>query len=168
LLFNRELLVHSYDGNKDLENCGSGISRHLSIMVALQQTEQDRTTDKQNTFRILSVIAFTFIVYFSIGTPLALLPMYAHEQLGVVAYVAGFLVSLQYIATYHPSSLASVKDRSAIHAIMSSQMVSARICLAPTDCARKPGQRRSNSPLTSPGMGGPCTNAGRAQYANAS
>jgi MFS family permease len=75
-------------------------SHHLSIMLSLQQTEQYSTAREHITFRILSVVVFTFIVYFSIGAPLALLPMYAHQQLGVSASVAGLLVSLQYIATF--------------------------------------------------------------------
>jgi MFS family permease len=65
-----------------------------------QETASHPRTDDQVTRRILTVVAFTFVVYFSIGAPLASLPTYAHLQLGVSPSIAGLLVSLQYIATF--------------------------------------------------------------------
>jgi len=56
--------------------------------------------DQEITLRILPAVAFTFVAYFCIGAPLAILPSYLHLQLGVSTLVAGFLVSLQYIATF--------------------------------------------------------------------
>jgi len=56
--------------------------------------------DGQVTRQILPVVGFTFVAYFSIGVPLALLPTYAHLQLGVSPTIAGLLVSLQYVATF--------------------------------------------------------------------
>jgi MFS family permease len=50
--------------------------------------------------RIFPAVAFTFIAYFCIGAPLAILPSYLHLQLGTSTLVAGLLVSLQYIATF--------------------------------------------------------------------
>ena len=58
------------------------------------------TPDNEVTRRTLPVVAFTFVVYFSVGAPLALLPTYAHLQLGLNASIAGLLVSLQYVATF--------------------------------------------------------------------
>ena len=50
--------------------------------------------------RILSFVAFTFVTYFSIGVTLAVLPTFVHAKLGVSAFVAGVLISLQYVATF--------------------------------------------------------------------
>lgn len=49
--------------------------------------------------RILSVIMFTFMVYLSIGLPLAVLPQLVHKQLGFSSFVAGIVISVQYVAT---------------------------------------------------------------------
>jgi len=56
--------------------------------------------DQEITLRILPAVAFTFVAYFCIGAPLAILPSYLHLQLGISTLLAGFLVSLQYIATF--------------------------------------------------------------------
>ena len=56
--------------------------------------------DQPSTFRILSAVAFTFIAYFCIGAPLAILPSFLHLHLGISTVLAGLLVSLQYIATF--------------------------------------------------------------------
>ncbi|STS82612.1 transporter [Klebsiella pneumoniae] len=42
---------------------------------------------------------FTCICYLSIGLPLAVLPGYIHYQLGYSTFVAGIVISLQYIST---------------------------------------------------------------------
>jgi MFS family permease len=49
---------------------------------------------------ILGYVYFTFICYFSIGLPLAVLPAYVHLRLGMHAAVAGLVVSVQYVATF--------------------------------------------------------------------
>jgi MFS family permease len=56
--------------------------------------------DRDLTLRILPAVAFTFVAYFCIGAPLAILPSYLHLQLGISPILAGLLVSLQYIATF--------------------------------------------------------------------
>jgi MFS family permease len=58
------------------------------------------SADQEITLRILPAVAFTFVAYFCIGAPLAILPAYLHLQLGISTVLAGFLVSLQYIATF--------------------------------------------------------------------
>ncbi|MDR3670203.1 MAG: MFS transporter [Holophaga sp.] len=58
------------------------------------------SADQEVTLRILPAVAFTFVAYFCIGAPLAILPSYLHLQLGISTLLAGFLVSLQYIATF--------------------------------------------------------------------
>jgi MFS family permease len=50
--------------------------------------------------RIFPAVSFTFIAYFAIGLPLAILPAYVHLRLGRSAVLAGLMVSLQYIATF--------------------------------------------------------------------
>ncbi|NII08851.1 MFS transporter [Luteibacter anthropi] len=51
------------------------------------------------TARILSAVVFTFVCYFSIGIPLAVLPGFVHSNLGYATVLAGLAVSAQYLAT---------------------------------------------------------------------
>jgi len=67
---------------------------------SVPETAPQQLSDTQVTRRILPVVGFSFVAYFAIGAPLALLPTYAHLQLGVNASIAGLLVSLQYVATF--------------------------------------------------------------------
>ncbi|MGC9158487.1 MAG: MFS transporter [Terracidiphilus sp.] len=48
---------------------------------------------------IISFVYFTFVVYLSIGLPLAVLPPYVHFRMGLSAALAGLVISIQYIAT---------------------------------------------------------------------
>lgn len=52
-----------------------------------------------DTLHIVSFTYFTFIVYLSIGLPLAVLPPYVHYRMGYSAALAGLVISIQYIAT---------------------------------------------------------------------
>jgi MFS family permease len=54
---------------------------------------------KGGTWHIVSFTYFTFVVYLSIGLPLAVLPPYVHLRMGYSAAVAGLVISIQYIAT---------------------------------------------------------------------
>jgi MFS family permease len=65
-----------------------------------QLAELQPEIESRVTLRILPVVAFTFVCYFSIGIPLAILPSYVHLHLGVSTVLAGLLISLQYIATF--------------------------------------------------------------------
>jgi MFS family permease len=51
------------------------------------------------TRHIIGFVFFTFIVYLSIGLPLAVLPPYVHLRMGYSAALAGLVISIQYIAT---------------------------------------------------------------------
>jgi MFS family permease len=53
-----------------------------------------------STWQILTFTYFTFIVYLSIGLPLAILPAYVHLRMGFSAALAGLVISIQYIATF--------------------------------------------------------------------
>lgn len=50
--------------------------------------------------RIVSYTAFTFVVYLSIGLPLAILPPHVHLRMGFSAALAGLVIGIQYIATF--------------------------------------------------------------------
>jgi len=50
------------------------------------------------TVEILTTVFFNFIVYLLIGLPLAVLPGFVHFTLGYSATLAGFFISLQYVA----------------------------------------------------------------------
>ena len=52
-----------------------------------------------STRHILGFVYFTFVVYLSIGLPLAVLPTYVHLRMGYSAALAGLVISIQYIAT---------------------------------------------------------------------
>jgi MFS family permease len=52
-----------------------------------------------STRHILGFVYFTFVVYLSIGLPLAVLPPYVHLRMGYSAALAGLVISIQYIAT---------------------------------------------------------------------
>jgi MFS family permease len=54
---------------------------------------------KGSTRHIISFVYFTFVVYLSIGLPLAVLPPYVHLRMGYSAALAGLVISIQYIAT---------------------------------------------------------------------
>ena len=49
--------------------------------------------------RILSFMLFTFVVYLTIGLPLAVLPGFVHNTLGYNSVLAGLIISVQYFAT---------------------------------------------------------------------
>jgi predicted MFS family arabinose efflux permease len=65
----------------------------ISISAPVPQSDGDVRS-------ILGYVYFTFICYFSIGLPLAVLPAYVHLRLGLPAAVAGLVISVQYIATF--------------------------------------------------------------------
>ena len=48
---------------------------------------------------IVSTVFVTFVGYFTVALPLAVVPIYVHSRLGYGTTVAGFAVSLQYVAT---------------------------------------------------------------------
>jgi MFS family permease len=52
-----------------------------------------------STRHIIGFVFFTFVVYLSIGLPLAVLPPYVHLRMGYSAALAGLVISIQYIAT---------------------------------------------------------------------
>lgn len=52
------------------------------------------------TARILGTVVFNLIGYIVIGMPLATIPTFVHGTLGFDAVVAGFAVSVQYLATF--------------------------------------------------------------------
>jgi MFS family permease len=49
---------------------------------------------------IIGFVYFTFVVYLSIGLPLAVLPAFVHLRMGMHAALALLVVSIQYIATF--------------------------------------------------------------------
>jgi MFS family permease len=58
------------------------------------------TADSGAVRSILGYVYFTFIVYLSIGLPLAVLPAFVHLRLGLHAALAGLVISIQYVATF--------------------------------------------------------------------
>src|ERR1022692_3231247 len=57
-------------------------------------------TSRADVRRIMGYVYFTFVCYFSIGLPLAILPAYVHLRMGYSAALAGLVISIQYIATF--------------------------------------------------------------------
>ncbi|MGA2890639.1 MAG: MFS transporter [Terracidiphilus sp.] len=56
-------------------------------------------TPNGGTWHIVGFVYFTFVVYLSIGLPLAVLPPHVHLRMGYSATLAGLVISIQYIAT---------------------------------------------------------------------
>jgi predicted MFS family arabinose efflux permease len=54
---------------------------------------------QSENFLIASTVFITFVGYATIALPLAVVPIYVHTKLGYGTTVAGFAVSLQYVAT---------------------------------------------------------------------
>lgn len=50
--------------------------------------------------KIIGYVSLTFIGYFCIGLPLAVLPVYIHKTLGYSEIVSGVVISLQYFVTF--------------------------------------------------------------------
>ncbi|WPP01994.1 MFS transporter [Pseudomonas sp. HR96] len=59
------------------------------------------TADTQHnvTLQIVSIVFYTFIAFFCIGLPIAVLPGYVHDQLGFSPMIAGLTIGSQYLAT---------------------------------------------------------------------
>ena len=67
-----------------------------------EQPAAEPTTPHGNlniSLLILSIVAYNFASYLTIGLPLAVLPGWVHDQLGFSAFWAGLVISLQYVAT---------------------------------------------------------------------
>lgn len=56
-------------------------------------------SDTQVTLKVVTFVCFTFIAYLTIGLPLAVLPGYVHQDLGMNSVLAGLVISVQYVAT---------------------------------------------------------------------
>lgn len=56
-------------------------------------------THRNVTLQIVSIVFYTFIAFFCIGLPIAVLPGYVHDQLGFSPMVAGITIASQYVAT---------------------------------------------------------------------
>lgn len=65
-------------------------------MAVEQSVELSTVSIKQ---KIAGFVLLTFIGYFSIGLPLAVLPIYIHKTLGYSELITGVVISLQYITT---------------------------------------------------------------------
>ncbi len=68
--------------------------------VTASEESSAAAQERGSTRQILTYVCFTFVVYLSIGLPLAILPAYVHLRLGYSAALAGFVISVQYIATF--------------------------------------------------------------------
>lgn len=55
---------------------------------------------KSVNLRIAGYVFLSFIGYFCIGLPLAILPIYIHKSLGYSEVVSGVVISLQYLTTF--------------------------------------------------------------------
>ncbi|WP_413991820.1 MFS transporter [Labrys okinawensis] len=64
-------------------------------LAAVLSKQEERGDNAQ----IIATVFITFIGFLSIGLPLAVLPTYVHITLGYSTVMAGFAISIQYIAT---------------------------------------------------------------------
>lgn len=49
--------------------------------------------------QVFGFVLFAFVSYFSVGVPIAVLPLYIHTRLGMSAATAGTVIALQSLAT---------------------------------------------------------------------
>lgn len=70
-----------------------------SLWFSILRVMTTSASTTQLNLRIISIVVFTCICYLSIGLPLAVLPGYIHYQLGYSPFIAGVVISLQYIST---------------------------------------------------------------------
>ncbi len=56
-------------------------------------------TEVANVLQVFGFVCFAFFGYFSIGVPIAVLPLYINKQLGMSAAIAGTVIGLQSLAT---------------------------------------------------------------------
>jgi MFS family permease len=71
----------------------------MSSFSATAAPASDSIASKGSTWHIVSFTYFTFVVYVSVGLPLAVLPPYVNLQMGYSAALAGLVISVQYVAT---------------------------------------------------------------------
>jgi len=57
-------------------------------------------TSSKVSLTIAGFVTFTFIGYFTIGLPLAVLPIFIHQDLGYSTMIAGVVISIQYATTF--------------------------------------------------------------------
>lgn len=65
----------------------------------LAETSTEASSSKVRS-TIIGFVTFTFIGYFTIGLPLAVLPVFIHQNLGYSTMIAGIVISVQYITTF--------------------------------------------------------------------
>ncbi|MDH4611037.1 MFS transporter [Pseudomonas sp. BN102] len=58
-----------------------------------------RPSASSTTLQIITVVFFTFISFFCVGLPIAVLPGYVHDDMGYGSVMAGIVISTQYLAT---------------------------------------------------------------------
>ncbi len=74
-------------------------SAGTSTLMPTPGSPSSPMTARQLNRRIIPIVFFTFICYLTIGLPLAIIPGFTHNLLGFNTVVAGFAISVQYIAT---------------------------------------------------------------------
>jgi predicted MFS family arabinose efflux permease len=78
---------------------GTGLNMDIDQTLPPKTKVEAATPPRSVTWQILTTVFFNLIVYFLIGLPLAVFPGFVHFNLGYSAALAGFLISLQYVAT---------------------------------------------------------------------
>ena len=58
-----------------------------------------RPSASSTTLQIITVVFFTFISFFCVGLPIAVLPGYVHDDMGYGSVMAGIVISTQYLST---------------------------------------------------------------------
>jgi MFS family permease len=71
----------------------------MQFSTASSESAPSSSNAQGSTWHIVSFTYFTFVVYLSVGLPLAVLPPYVHLRMGYSATLAGLAISIQYFAT---------------------------------------------------------------------
>jgi MFS family permease len=83
----------------ELTNPPQDVPHDMHSSATATVPDASSISSKGGTRHILGFVYFTFVVYLSIGLPLAVLPPYVHYRMGYSAALAGLVISIQYIAT---------------------------------------------------------------------
>ena len=85
--------------NGDKLNRSQAALDSMSSLSAISARPSASIASKGSTWHIVSFTYFTFVVYLSVGLPLAVLPPHVHLHMGYSAALAGLVISIQYVAT---------------------------------------------------------------------
>lgn len=72
----------------------------LQVFIFMHAETEAEASLSNVSLTIVGFVAFTFFGYFTIGLSLAVLPIFIHQELGYSTFIAGIVISMQYVTTF--------------------------------------------------------------------